>query len=360
LSTNRASILFRCDASPDTGYESFFQCFTLAAALQRRRRGTHFFSLLNPPSLAQQIHRANNDWQASADPVAAPGDLLATLREIYRLNAGAVIVAARNVPSDYLAALRETGVLVVAIDTVSAYDQPASLVINPLLAPDRSMYRGARPDCEFLIGRRYTLVRPMFRRARTLRTQEPMQPFRGIVALGDDDPLGHSLERCEQLLASSRVGKVDVMVRPIHPQLPSLRALAEQSGGRLEVAVEPSEITSRLSRAHFAITSGDGWSVEMACVGIPQLIITQQPDHVLNAQRLEEIGAASYLGDAASVSAGVLRNAVNGLLSDSIERGCMMRSGRKHIDARGPDRLVNGIEIMMQQSRQKVVLPTAA
>lgn len=328
--------------------------------MQRRRRGTHFLSMLNPPTLAQQIHRSNNDWRATADPVDAPGDLLATAREIYRLNAGAVVVAAPNVPSDYLAALRETGVLVVAIDTVCAYDNPASLVINPLLAPERSMYRGTSPDCEFLIGRRYTLVRPMFRRARTLRTQEPMQPFRGIVALGDDDPLGQSLERCEQLLATSRVAKVDVLVRSIHPQLPKLRELAEQSAGRLEVAVEPGEITTRLGRAHFAITSGDGWSVEMACVGIPQLIITQQPRHALNAQQLQEIGAASYLGDAASVTAGVLRNSVNGLLSDSIERGCMMRWGRKTVDARGPDRLVNGIEIMMQRSRRQIILPTAA
>ena len=68
MDVKRGPILFRCDGTPDLGWEPLYQCLALAAALQRRRRGTHFLSYLEPLSLAQVIHRGNNEW--------APADVL--------------------------------------------------------------------------------------------------------------------------------------------------------------------------------------------------------------------------------------------------------------------------------------------
>ena len=64
MDVTRGPILFRCDGTPDRGWEPFYQCLSLAAALQRRRRGTHFLSYLDPLSLATVINRGNNDWAA--------------------------------------------------------------------------------------------------------------------------------------------------------------------------------------------------------------------------------------------------------------------------------------------------------
>lgn len=360
MSTNRAPILFRCDGSVSTGYEAFYQCLTLASAMQRRRRGTHFYSFLDPLTLAQQIHRSGNEWQGAPQTLGSDGDLAATIREVYRLGAGAIVVAGTDVPEAYLAALRNLGIVVVAIDTQANYASPADLVVNPLLGPSRADYTAKHKGTEFLIGANYTLVRPFFRRMRPIRAVEPAQPFRGMVAMGDDDTLGDSLARAEQLLAVSKVAKVDVVVRPHHPQLEQLKALAATSEGRLDVVTEPQEISTRLARVHFAITSGDSWSAEMACLGIPQLMLVQQLRHVPSAARLEEENAGTLLGESHTVTASMLKNAVTGLLADNLERSAMARAGRKLVDARGPDRLVNGIEIMMQRQTQTVTLGVAA
>src|SRR5207248_10864494 len=56
------------------------------------------------------------------------------------------------------------------------------------------------------------------------------------------------------------------------------------------------EVSARLTRCHFAVTAGNGWSLELACVGIPQLLIVQDERHWPTAQRLEEEGAAVCLG----------------------------------------------------------------
>src|SRR5439155_1427165 len=69
-----------------------------------------------------------------------------------------------------------------------------------------------------------------------------------------------------------------------------LTQLAEAEPERLAVATEPAEISARLSRCHFAISSGNGWSLELACIGVPQLVIVQSEAHWPTAQRLERLG----------------------------------------------------------------------
>ena len=118
MDATRGPILFRCDGTPEQGWEPLYQCLSLAAALQRRRRGTHFFSYLDPLSIATGINRANNDWAPAERQLGSPGDLEATLAQARKLNPAAIVVAGDGMNSDYLAALKETGALVVAFDSL--------------------------------------------------------------------------------------------------------------------------------------------------------------------------------------------------------------------------------------------------
>src|SRR5581483_9232730 len=101
-----------------------------------------------------------------------------------------------------------------------------------LLAPGREAYEFSR-GTQVLLGPRYALVRPEIRRVRPVRAQEPAQPFRALVALGDD-PHGQSGELARVLLNCPRVGRVDVVVRPYHRDLEALQGLAAQCPERLE------------------------------------------------------------------------------------------------------------------------------
>ena len=343
---NRAPILFRCDATASQGYESFYQCLAYAAALQRRRRGTYFLSQLQPNTLLSAIQKGGNEWRPSDFPLGCPEDLNQTLATIDHLQAGAVVVADPNVSSDYLHAIAKSGVLLVVIDAQAGVTVPPSVVVNPLLAPNGDSYNAA-PGSQMLLGARYALVRPFIRRLRPMRSQEPPAPFRALVAFGDDDLRGQVMLRTKELLAVSRVEKIDVALRAQHPAMMDLVALAEANPERLEVVTEPAEISLRLSRCHFALTSGDGWALELACIGVPQLMLVQSPWHMMNAQRLDDEGAAVNLGDCDSVTPVQLRQAVQSLLSEPRERANMARCGRKLIDGRGPDRLVNALEVML-------------
>src|SRR5439155_23379251 len=123
----RGPILFRCDGTFEKGWDPFYQCLSLAAAFQRRRRGTHFFSYLDPLSLATVINRGNNDWHAAEQPLGSPGDLDATLAQVRRLNAAAIVVAGDGMSADYLAEIRDTGTLVIAFDSKAGITFPVDV-----------------------------------------------------------------------------------------------------------------------------------------------------------------------------------------------------------------------------------------
>src|SRR5439155_24140078 len=136
---------------------------------------------------------------------------------------------------------------------------PSRLVINPLLAPGREAYEFA-DRTQLLLGNRYALVRSEIRRIRPTRAQEPPQPFRAIVALGDDDLNNQTGALGKLLLNSPRVARVDLLVRGHHKNLARLQEMAAANPERLEVATEPAEVTARLTRCHFALTAGNTFS----------------------------------------------------------------------------------------------------
>jgi spore coat polysaccharide biosynthesis predicted glycosyltransferase SpsG len=352
MDATRGPILFRCDGTPEHGWEPFYQCLSLAAALQRRRRGTYFFSYLDPLSLATVINRGNNEWIAAERRMGDDGDLEATIAQAYRLNAAAIILAGPHYSAEYIRELKKTGALVMVFDSTARMVFPADLVVNPLLAPTRKHYR-IEPGGQLLLGYRYTLCRGVFRRQRTIRAIEPPQPFRAMVAMGDNDLLGECITRTQQLLEMDRVAKVTIATRSHHIHTDAIQELVAQSGGRVEVVSEPKELMTRLVRVHFAITAGDMWSPELCVVGIPQLIISQAPHHAGNGKKLDEEGVATYLGDAHDVTFEQLKEAVDLLLDDPMERKGMTRCARNTFDGRGPDRIVNGLEILLHSPTRK-------
>lgn len=348
---NRSPVLFRVDASLRQGRESLWRCVTLATALQRRRRPAYFLSQLEPAELSVNIKRAGNEWIEAGSSAGSPDDLEEMVQEIRRLEPAAVVIDSPDVSQEYLARLRRLGVLVVSIDSLAHLHFPSRLIVNPLLGPTKEAYAFDR-GTQVLLGARYAMVRPEIRRVRPIRSQEPPQPFRVLVSLGDDDPNNQSRELAKALLNCPKVDRVDVVVRPYHPDLEALQALAASCPGRVEIIHEPAMVPLRITRCHFAVTAGNGVPLELACVGVPQLVIVQSEAHWPTAQRLEEEGAVTCLGWHANVSSGTFRQAVNDLLLDPRERQAMSRCGRKLIDGRGPDRLVTALEVLLHPSRE--------
>ena len=346
LRMDRNPILFRCDADATQGWENLHQTVTYASSCQRQRRPIHIMGRIEPFPLIAQVARNGNDYLIAKHPAGTSEDCDDTIRAVRKLKAAAVVVAGDDIQEEYLRELASTGTTVVSLTSSNAIRFPSRVVINPLLEPGIREYDIER-GTQLCVGRRYAIVRGIYRRQRAIRPIDPQGPFRCILAFGDDDFAGQTLQRANEMLNGSRVEKVSAFVRFHHPDMAALKELASNSGGRFEVLTEINEWATRMTKAQFAVTGGCPWSLELACVGVPQLVINASDKHLANGKRLDEEGAAIFLGQAKKVSELALREAANALLDDPLDRAGMTRCGRNLIDGRGPDRMVAALEIML-------------
>ncbi len=345
----RNCVLFRVDGTKARGWEAFSRCLTFAYALQRRRRPCHFLSRLEPSTLAAMVKKGDNQWLSAESPVGSADDLEEITREIRRLRPSAVIVDDPHCGPEYLAEIIALGPLVLCIDNEASYRFPSQLVVHPLLNKTVTDY-DVCPGSQVLSGARYAVVRPGIRRIRQIRGQEPPEPFRSVVSLGDD-PHNWTPRVVKALMAIKNLSRIDILARSGHPKLKAWEDLAESNKGRVTLATETLDQSRRVSRCHFAVTEACNDAVELACVGVPQLIIVQDEVYWPTAQRLEEEGAANLLGWHEAVKENTIRMAAENLMKDAGDRRMMARAGRALIDGRGPDRLVTALEIMLHPSR---------
>ncbi len=356
---DRSPILFRVDSHSDCGFAGIYQALTFALAVQRRRRVSYFLGQIEPFSLLSQIARGGNEFLKAENPLGTPEDVEETVAEARRIGAANVVLHAHDLSEDYLRELTENGLDVTVFDTQAQICFSNRLVVNPLLGKTVRDYQ-YETGTQLLIGAKYALVRPMFRRQRPMRSAEPTGAKRAVLALGEDDFFGESMNRTTQLLGNSNLEKITVLVRSHHNQINDLRDLAEENKGRLEILTEPSELANRLPKAHVAITSGDSLSLEMACVGVPQIVLAADGVCQACAQSLDNEGAATLLGMWSEISDIQLNDQINYVLDDEIERMGMSRCAKNLIDGKGADRLVNGLEIMLHTTLEPQTRKLAA
>ena len=89
-------------------------------------------------------------------------------------------------------------------------------------------------------------------------------------------------------------------------------------------------------------------------------MLGQSKRHAAGAKRMDEEGVANYLGLASEVTFDGLKDAVDLLLDDQMERKGMTRCARNLVDGRGPDRIVNGLEITLHAPARKRAALAAA
>ncbi len=347
---NRNAVLFRVDGNKAQGWEAFERCLTFAYALQRRRRPAHFLSRLEPALLGSLVKRGDNQWLSAESAVGTPDDLEEMTREIRRLRPAAVVIDDPHCSPEYLAEIIALGPLVFCLDSEANYRFASQLIVHPLLNKTSNDY-DVCPGSQVLAGPRYAIVRPGIRRIRPIRGQEPPEPFRCVVSLGDD-PNNWTTRAVKALMPLKLLSRIDILARMGHPKLKQWEELAEANKGRVTVSIDTQDQSRRISRCHFAITEADTHSLELACVGVPMLIMVQNEVYWTTAQRLEEEGAANLLGWHEALKESTLRQAAENILKDAGERRMMARAGRALIDGRGPDRLVTALEIMLHPSRQ--------
>lgn len=334
-----AHALVRVDASPSIGFGHLSRCLAVAAGLEARGWSVDFVT--RKPS-ADKVRDAGFGIRLLENEISVSSDdecgLVASLAR--SLGARLIVVDHYEIDGAYHAALRATGATLVVIDDLGRPGLGADILVNQNIYASEGLYPGAN-GCRLLLGPRFALLRPEFLASRGgVSSERPSVPT-VLVTLGGGETSAMARVAVEGL---SRLGDGIGIVVVLGPGAADAGRLDSAAGGRLRVVRDPTDMAALMQRCDLAICGGGGTCLELACLGVPALVIVMADNQRRNVEGLAAAGITVSLGEHAAVTPAAVETAVARLLHDADRRRRMADRGQALVDGRGVERVVAEIE----------------
>jgi len=248
--------------------------------------------------------------------------------------------------TEYQSRLRGTGAKLLLIDDfapLAEYDTDA--ILNQNLGAVRYEYRSRSPIAERLNGPRFAMLRREFQDPLPPVRQAPGFAKRAIVTMGGSDPANVTtrvLNAVGQTRSFDRLSELDVLIGPANRRGDEIertcQTLSQTSSVRVTALRQPPSMRSFLSSSDFAISAAGTTSWELACLGVPALILVSAENQRDVARDIDEAGFGINAGDLSSGST-ELERAFERLVSSGTLREEMANTARTFVDGRGASRV---------------------
>lgn len=324
------------------GIGHVMRCLALAQAWQDQGGSVVLVTQADSPALLQRLADENIHVHTLQSPAASLDDALETGQAALSHRAPWIVLDGYHFSPEYRQSLREQGLKLLVLDDLADTDlSAADLLLNQNAYAQAAMYPGLRAS--LLLGSRYTLLRREFLPWRATPRSTPAQARQILITLGGGDP-DNVTQRVLQLLADSPTRlNLTIIVGSANPHLESLRtSLPPQHD--CELRVNPPDLPQLMSQADVAITASGSSCWELACLGVPMLLIVTADNQRGVAALLAERGLALDLGWHENFPTPSSLPAITALLADPETRARMSTEARTLMDGQGAARVVTAMK----------------
>ena len=249
---------------------------------------------------------------------------------------------------------------VLVLDDLADRRHDADVLLDQNLypAPLRRYQKLVPASCRMLLGPKFALLRSEFRRQRNDvdRRGGPWDGLDGdrrrlLIFLGGMDA-GNVTARVLKAFETALHGglaahwDLDVVAGGNNPHHAKLRVLCERLSSHTrcnaQLAVDVTDMASRLASADLAITAGGGVTWERCCLGVPAGVITVADNQIESARWLHQRSVCRYLGDESELDDVSMAAAIGSFLDASksalLWDGLRRRSSEL-VDGQGAERV---------------------
>ena len=325
---------FRVEGGGDIGMGHLMRCFALAETCRRFGHEAVFLSTGVFPALRRRLSAAGVavSWLGASYP--DPLDLERTVAWARAREGVWLVLDGYRFDAEYQHALRKAGCRVLVVDDgIHAERYYADAVLNQNPFAERLSY-----PCEgsprLLLGAQYALIRRDVVDRRPPRRPIADRARRVMVTLGGSDPRGQT-DKVLQGLRSLRMHDLDVRV----VVGPGTTEVAPADGPSITVLRDP-DVAAVMAWADLAISAAGSTCWELACIGVPALVIVVAENQRAVAAAVEEAGLARSLGWWEALTAEAIGAAVEAVAVDAESRRAMSEHGRALVDGRGAERVL--------------------
>ena len=343
------TIIFRADASPQIGTGHVMRCAALATAAIDKGRHVRFVGCIESDELLSRLKDMGIEVTPLERSHPDPSDIETTLRlldgnaegNISSSQPGWLVVDGYHFDTDYHQTVRNAGYKLLVVDDynhLGRYD--CDVLLNQNIGADSLDYRTST-DTRFLLGPRFTLLRPEFLVWRNKKPEVSEKGIRILVTMGGADPENTTSKILEGLaLIGDPALDVKVVVGPANPHLAEIERVMALVPFQGEVLYSVRDMASIMSWADVAVTSASVTSLELAYMGVPMAAVVLVENQKGLAVGLIDRGAAVDLGSSKDLTPQKISQAISGLLVDPRGRQAMSDAGQTMVDGQGADRIM--------------------
>lgn len=298
--TRRAVV--RCDGSRSLGFGHVFRTLCLAAELQRHGWEIVYVCRdLEAAPFARVRSQGIPLVQLGADESESE-DLRLTTETAHRHQARWVIVDRYQTGEPHLAAWREQGLRVLAIDDICEHPFPVTVLLNQNSHAHELPYRTDASTVR-LLGPGFALVREAYRNARPQRPRTPERVHRALVCMGGTDPTDlttkvvAALLRLEHLQLEVVVGSGYSIERETHA-----RELLGGQRARIQWHRDLPHLADLMREVDLVIAAGGSVTWEICCMGLPMILLAVATNQQGLVASMQKRGAAIALDVSAASS----------------------------------------------------------
>jgi UDP-2,4-diacetamido-2,4,6-trideoxy-beta-L-altropyranose hydrolase len=325
------------------GIGHLMRCLALAQAWRIQNGPVVFFTHTDSPDLLNRLAQEG----IQIERLRHEAGTLSEAREVAfmagQAGLGWLVADGYHFCSQYLAELKNSDTSLLVIDDLAMQDlSAADIVLNENAYAGASMYPSTT---RLLAGSTYALLRPEFRRWHEYIRPQPQEASEILVMLGGSDP-ENMTKKIIELLAGVETPKLKlrVVVGSTNPHVSTLRAL-NPGVHSVEFHLNPPQLPELMHRSDVVISAAGSTCWELACLGLPMLLVVTADNQRRVAASLQELGIAGVLGSNADFPPPGSLDQILHILKDQSRRLLMSERGRSLVDGKGASRVVEQMQL---------------
>lgn len=252
------------------------------------------------------------------------------VEEIRKFEADVVVLNMLNNSAEFVRALRSVAPLLVTIDDTGEGARQADLRINVLYHTPDSI-----TDPNFIA------LRDEFQAANRAPRAVAERVGEILIMQGGADTYGFLPQIIQLLVPAATLPHITLITGPVFEHERELIEAVSRSPFDVTVVKNCRAMAAAMLRADLAITAGGISMFECACVGTPAIVVCAERFEVETAARFDAAGIVRNLGFGGDLQGNVLADEMISLMRSLEARKRMSALGKKAIDGRGAERVIN-------------------
>ncbi|MHB8510976.1 MAG: UDP-2,4-diacetamido-2,4,6-trideoxy-beta-L-altropyranose hydrolase [Actinomycetota bacterium] len=318
-------VLLRTDGGPGIGLGHLNRCLSLAAALQRFDT-LPFFAVYGDDSALERTRERGFASSKLLDPASVEE----ALQVCSAYECDAIVVDSYLIAAPYLNELRAAGLLVVALDDLNAYAFGCQMVVSHGPHAPKAGYRSSSGDTQFLLGPRYTILRPEFWESALPTLDERVRNI--LISTGGADPNGYLPSWIELVDSIDAELSITAIIGPFFQNVSEVHDAAATTEHVCRVINAPAVMRPLLAAADIALVAGGQTTYETCALGIPTVAVEIASNQRPQLEGFRDAGAmlVAEIDDRSSIV-----SAVSGLIESYEARARLSGTARALVNRAG-------------------------